>query len=870
MCDRTEGNLPKPEKPAPIPEFDDLLESIMNDTSNEHQYIHSWGFSISLNECPTYKRIKSLTPRQKAQFSHYISELIYTLAWADESRPSDERQLCEPIIFKEILKNLLRMKMDFEDTEIAGLFTHIRNNSRQVVEGRRDTFNKWPIASMATQFEHHIKNNGLNDGLKSFIEESVEWPEFAEDSYSWGSDIQKAKFKLVKLAHDPSDTGKSAPRFKAHEGDVFGKQFNEAIEGTDGEFRQVLYEICHLAVTASGGKPSKNYLETARGIISKTKPDNYRAFVSNWLEHLITSEPVEEIVTYGEEPHVHTYTTRTFLGGKNQELLKGLIWSFAQFHDNATLDLLARLAERSFRKIPHIGPTCGAVGNACIYTLSASKGLMGISHLSRLRLKITQNNTRNLIDKYIKEGSAKRGISASELEDMAVPEFGLVNGVREETIEGYTLRLTVSGVGKTKIEWFTPEGKPQKSTPAAAKKKSKNEEKITRIKSIAKQIQKYSTAHRDRLDRSFLEDREWTYENFSKYYFDHGLVCFIARRLIWVFDIQDTRIAVLYSGGRWTDLEGNEVSGIDGNTKVKLWHPIHADTDEVMRWRDRLEQLQLQQPVKQAHREVYIVTDAELNTRFYSNRMAAHILKQHQLNSLTSVRGWKYTLIGAFDYGGNEGSRAIKEIPEHKIRCEYWIDELPGNDDVNDSGIYNHVSTDQVRFISETGSPINLIDVPKIVFSEMMRDVDLFVGVCSVANDPAWRDNGGEARHQEYWQSYSFGNLNEMARTRKQVLERLIPRLKIRDVTRIDGKFLRVKGTVREYKIHIGSTNILMEPNDQYLCIVPSRGEPNVGKNIFLPFEGDRGLSLVISKAMLLAADEKITDPSILSQIHLK
>ena len=80
-------------------------------------------------------------------------------------------------------------------------------------------------------------------------------------------------------------------------------------------------------------------------------------------------------------------------------------------------------------------------------------------------------------------------------------------------------------------------------------------------------------------------------------------------------------------------------------------------------------------------------------------------------------------------------------------------------------------------------------------------------------------------------------------------------------------KFLKVKGKKRTYKTHIGSTNILMEPNDQYLCIVPARGkEVDTGK-VFLPFEGDRGLSLVLSKAFLLADDDKITDKTILSQI---
>ena len=58
-----------------------------------------------------------------------------------------------------------------------------------------------------------------------------------------------------------------------------------------------------------------------------------------------------------------------------------------------------------------------------------------------------------------------------------------------------------------------------------------------------------------------------------------------------------------------------------------------------------------------------------------------------------------------------------------------------------------------------------------------------------------------------------------------------------------------------------------MEPNDQYLCIVPKQGAVEK-EPVFLPFEGDRTLSLILSKAFLLADDGKIKDESILTQIR--
>ena len=64
------------------------------------------------------------------------------------------------------------------------------------------------------------------------------------------------------------------------------------------------------------------------------------------------------------------------------------------------------------------------------------------------------------------------------------------------------------------------------------------------------------------------------------------------------------------------------------------------------------------------------------------------------------------------------------------------------------------------------------------------------------------------------------------------------------------------------YRIHLGSGNILMEPNDRYLCIVPARGaaSASTGK-VFLPFEGDGTLAVILSKALLLAEDKSIKIP---------
>jgi hypothetical protein len=154
--------------------------------------------------------------------------------------------------------------------------------------------------------------------------------------------------------------------------------------------------------------------------------------------------------------------------------------------------------------------------------------------------------------------------------------------------------------------------------------------------------------------------------------------------------------------------------------------------------------------------------------------------------------------------------------------------------------------------------------VPAVVFSEAMRDVDLFVGVTSIAANPEWADQG-EDRYTRYWRTAAFGELTESAQLRREALERILPKTRLAARCSLDGRFLTVQGDLRTYRIHLGSANILMAPDDAYLCIVPSRA--TAWDQIFLPFEDDR-LGLILSKAFLLADDANITDASILAQIR--
>jgi hypothetical protein len=230
--------------------------------------------------------------------------------------------------------------------------------------------------------------------------------------------------------------------------------------------------------------------------------------------------------------------------------------------------------------------------------------------------------------------------------------------------------------------------------------------------------------------------------------------------------------------------------------------------------------------------------------------------------ALGRERGWRYAPQGFFDQPVDPWIRL--RLPEWNLVAGYHVQMVWEGEHMTEMGIGLYVATDQVRF--ERGDQaMALIDVPLIVFSEVMRDVDLFVGRASVGMDALWEDRGEQTMFRDYRHHFGLGELGAPAQSRRAVLERLLPRLKIGPKCRLEDRFLLVEGKLKTYKIHLGSGNILMSPRDQYLCIVPGGSGPSLG---YVPFEGDLVLSTILSKATMLVDDDKITDRTILLQLR--
>ncbi|MGW0625602.1 DUF4132 domain-containing protein [Streptomyces sp. NPDC002758] len=596
--------------------------------------------------------------------------------------------------------------------------------------------------------------------------------------------------------------------------------------------------VRHLASLGSP-RPTQRWRRTCVDLADRAA---VRETVTGTLRELAEGDPV----CRRKEGRYHYH----YLVHQNDgDLARGAVWAAALTGGAETVAHLGALARRAAGRGTGVTPDHKLAG-AALNALAAIGDPAALDALWGLRSRIRHRALGKQLDTALVTAAARQGITAGQLVERGVPRHGLADdGSLERTLGEFRVRLSIEDGTTVRLTFTGPDGRTTRTAPAAVKDGFPDE--LAELKALAKEVRGTLSGERVRVEALLSAAREWPYDEWRRHYHDHPVTGALTRALIWEF--QDT-------DGVWhTALPATHDPD---SVRVRLWHPIGASADYIRTWRTRIVTERLRQPFKQAFREIYLLTPAEEETGVYSNRFAAHIVRYRQLYALFKERGWQANFLGRHD-GGYDG-KARAEFGDGAWRACFHHE--PAEDDGRDYAP-QYAATDQVRFERRDGSrwrEAPLSEVPPPVFSEAMRDVDLFVAVTSIAADAEWTDRG-EARHTAYWRTATFGELTPSAEIRRDVLARILPRLKIADRCSLEGRYLSVRGDVTTYRIHLGSANILMAPDDAYLCIVPARRKSD-GK-VFLPFEDER-LALILSKAFLLAADSKITDATILRQIN--
>jgi hypothetical protein len=761
-----------------------------------------------------------------------------------------------------------------------------------------DTWDAFPARGIVRSVERRIGEIGMAPEVREALARaraSVErqWHTAAE------SRKVAAQIEALLVADQPKEV-------EIDPADDWGAAAREALAHMDAADRPGWLALLEHAATATASKPSGTWQKEARRRIHALGEERFKALATAWMGLL-------KAPTLGTARRENEWTPvpSSVFTERNATLLKGIVCCCVGFDDEDLARAVAEAAEGAFKKIPEFGARSTRAGNACLYVLGAMPGPHGAPQLVRLQRQLKQPSARGRLDSTLDNAAAQAGVTRDDLEDQAVPTHGLHAGPLRAVVGPYTAEVVVRGPRQVTLQWSGPDGAALAAEPADVRKAHAATYKL--VTRLADEVRQTLLAQRDRLERVLLTERCWRLADWQRLYLDHALLSLLTRKLIWSFTEGERTALGAWHDGRLVDVADAPLDWLTDATEVRLWHPITAPAETVLAWRRWLARHEVTQPFKQAHREVYLLTDAERAAGVESQRFAEHILRQHQFQALCRERGWRYGLQGSFD-NADEAVPTL-DLPRWGLRAELSVEPIEEDDMVSANAIFLYVHTDSVHFVRapakdgaptrttkaalrrdmlqammggdvagwmakrmEEGAtllgaePVPLAEVPPVVFSEVMRDVDLFVGVCSVGADPAWLDKAPQ-RYADYWSHFSFGDVagSPSVATRRAVLEGLLPSLKIGPRCSLADRFLVVRGDLRTYKIHLGSANVLMVP-DQYLCIVPTRGpaSPDEAGHIYLPFEGDSVLSLVLSKAFLLANDTAIKDASIMSQIQAK
>jgi hypothetical protein len=517
-----------------------------------------------------------------------------------------------------------------------------------------------------------------------------------------------------------------------------------------------------------------------------------------------------------------------------------------------------------------LGAVSQKVGFACVQALGTMESNEAISQLARLRAKVKYTVALKLIEKCLREGADRSGLTVDDLEDLAAPTYPVDKDEKIEiTIGDCVATVHLSEDGEVGVMWRNAEGKLVKAPPSHIKKAFPKE--VKSVAALAKELGETYRAQRYRLESSFVETRSMSLAHWRKYFIEHSLLGLMGRRLIWVFsNEQGWERAGLYGTGGMRDSR-EETFDVGEATKVRLWHPLSSERHELQQWRERVFNQRVRQPFRQAFREFYQITEDERQTKMYSNRFAGMVMRQHQFSSLCRDRRWNYRLMGAGFDGFNVPT---KVLPTWNMHVEFYVD-LPSDrkpsllesalGEQSQSGINLFLGSDQVRFYRGRRE-IALDEVPAIVYSEVMRDIDLFTSVSAVGPDESWFDQGDQGMGPS---QMNMSEVSQLGALRVDVLSRVLPLTDIADRCKVDKGWLVVQGQLGTYRIEVlwGVALRANESGTRHLTI-PQKVLDQVPLDFSaIPVELDYRTEMILRKAYVLANDWTIDSPELIRQL---
>lgn len=394
-------------------------------------------------------------------------------------------------------------------------------------------------------------------------------------------------------------------------------------------------------------------------------------------------------------------------------------------------------------------------------------------------------------------------------------------------VEDVEIRLLVDETGNSEIVCRKGE-KTLKSVPSRLKKNAV----VLEIKQAQKTLKEQYRRAKKLMEESMEDGAEFTAAETAAL-MRNPVVRAILNTLVWIqangkaigWIAPESRALTLLS------LDGSRTE-LDKSARLRIAHPLDLYRADI--WHSCQKYLfdhQIRQPFKQVFRELYVKLPEE-RTQKSSRMFAGNQIQPKKTAACLKGRRW------IADY--EEGLQKIY-YKENIIARIYALADWFSPSDVEAPAL------EWVEFCDRrTFAPLTIEQVPDLIYSEVMRDVDLAVSVAHAGGvDPQTSHSTIEMR--------------------RAIAQFSLPLFGLSNVVLKDSHAL-IRGTRGTYNVHLGS-GIVHQEGGAMLNILPVHSQSR-GK-LFLPFvDEDPKTAEILSKIVLLAEDAKIKDPFLLNQIR--
>ena len=391
------------------------------------------------------------------------------------------------------------------------------------------------------------------------------------------------------------------------------------------------------------------------------------------------------------------------------------------------------------------------------------------------------------------------------------------------------LMISVDENGKSSLK-CKKGGKILKSVPA----KYKKDEAVKRYQEVTKQLKEQYGRTKQMMEQAMEDRTDFEVWEFLELKRNPVVRPIVENLLVKLSDDTKTDQAALIGFLTEEGIAGHKgtVTPVKVDERILIAHPCDLYTGGCWHeFQKLLFERKIKQPFKQVFRELYLKLDEE-REKTESRLFSGNQIQPQKTAGALRGRRW------VADY--EDGLQKIY-YKENIVACIYAMADWFTPSDIEAPTLEWVAFSDR-----KTGKPKKITEIPDIIYSEVMRDVDLAVSVAHAGGvDP-------ETSHSTI----------EM---RRAIAECNLELFKIKNV-RLEGSHAIIDGKMGQYSVHLGS-GVVHQTGNAMLFVVPVHSQHR--GRIFLPFiDDDPKTAEIMSKILLFAEDTKIKDPGILSQIR--